>query len=285
MKIDIKRCEILCDKGSGTYNEDIVGVCEKGAWLLDGATGLNNKNLISKESDAKWYVSWWNKYLQENIIKNKSLKEIVLQGLENIKIEYLSKLDGMKIEPIDTPSASIIIIKLHNDKLEYFLLGDCTLFLDNLNENLIIKDERVCKFDEEVFKKMSKLNKRDNFSIVEKKNILLPIIIKNRLKKNCENGYWILEFNKEAVEKSIHGYVDIENEVKIMMSSDGFSCAWDRYNIFEENKMIEIGHNKGIEYIKGEIRKLEKEDSKGITFPRFKESDDSSCVYLHVTKK
>ncbi len=285
MEIDIKEFELLCDKGSGIYNEDMVGLCKKGAWVLDGATGLNNKNLISKESDAKWYVSWWNKYLQENIDKDKSLKEIVLEGLEKIKKEYLLKLNGLKIENLDLPSASVVIIKFYTDKLEYILLGDCTLLLNKLNEDIIIKDERVCKLDEKVFSKMENLNKRCNLTIFEKKNILLPLIIENRLKKNSDKGYWILEFNKEAVEKSIHGYIDVEGEVRIMMSSDGFSCAWDRYNIFKENEMIEVGKNKGIGYINNKIRKLEKEDYNGIIFPRFKESDDSSCVYLHITKK
>lgn len=285
MEIDIKEFELLCDKGSGIYNEDMVGLCKKGAWVLDGATGLNNKNLISKESDAKWYVSWWNKYLQENIDKDKSLKEIVLEGLEKIKKEYLLKLNGLKIENLDLPSASVVIIKFYTDKLEYILLGDCTLLLNKLNEDIIIKDERVCKLDEKVFSKMENLNKRCNLTIFEKKNILLPLIIENRLKKNSDKGYWILEFNKEAVEKSIHGYIDVEGEVRIMMSSDGFSCAWDRYNIFKENEMIQVGKNKGIGYINNKIRKLEKEDYNGIIFPRFKESDDSSCVYLHITKK
>lgn len=285
MEIDIKEFELLCDKGSGIYNEDMVGLCKKGAWVLDGATGLNNKNLISKESDAKWYVSWWNKYLQENIDKDKSLKEIVLEGLEKIKKEYLLKLNGLKIENLDLPSASVVIIKFYTDKLEYILLGDCTLLLNKLNEDIIIKDERVCKLDEKVFSKMENLNKRCNLTIFEKKNILLPLIIENRLKKNSDKGYWILEFNKEAIEKSIHGYIDVEGEVRIMMSSDGFSCAWDRYNIFKENEMIEVGKNKGIGYINNKIRKLEKEDYNGIIFPRFKESDDSSCVYLHITKK
>lgn len=284
MEIDIKAFKLLCDKGSGIYNEDMVGICDEGAWVLDGATGLNNKNLISKESDAKWYVSWWNKYLENNISKNKSLKEIVLEGLDDIKLEYLLKLNGIKFKELDTPSASAVILKFHKDKLEYFILGDCTLFLNKLNENIVIKDERVCKFDEEVFARMDKLNRSENLTIIEKKNILIPLIIENRLKKNSEQGYWILEFNKDAVEKSIHGYISIENEVKIMMSSDGFSCAWDKYNIFEIDKIIEIGQYRGINYIRDTIRKLEKEDNKGIIFPRFKESDDSSCVYLHVTK-
>lgn len=285
MEIDIKEFELLCDKGSGTYNEDIVGLCKKGAWVLDGATGLNNKNLISKESDAKWYVSWWNKYLKENIGKDNSLKEIVLEGLEKIKKEYLLKLNELKVENLDLPSASAVIIKFYEDKLEYLLLGDCTLFLNKLNENIIIKDERVCKFDEKVFSKMENLNKRGNLTILEKNSILLPLIIENRLKKNNNKGYWILEFNKEAVEKSIHGYMDVDDEVKIMMSSDGFSCAWDRYNIFKDSEMIKIGQHNGIEYIKNKIRKLEKEDNNGMIFPRFKESDDSSCVYLHIRKK
>ncbi len=285
MEIDIKGYELLCDKGSGKYNEDVVGVCRDGAWLLDGATGLNNKNLISKESDAKWYVSWWNKYLYENIGKNKSLQEIVIEGLDNIEKEYLLKLNNIEIEELDTPSASVIIIKFYKEKLEYFLLGDCTLLFNDLHQNTTIKDERVCKFDDEVYEMMEKLNKREKLNIVEKKNILLPIIIKNRLKKNKEDGYWILEFDKEAVEKSMHGYINVENEIKIMMASDGFSCAWDRYNIFSENEIIEIGQSKGIEYIKDKVRKMENKDKEGIIFPRFKKSDDSSCVYLNITKK
>lgn len=285
MKIDIKEYKLLCEKGSGNYNEDVVGICKKGAWVLDGATGLNNKNLISEESDAKWYVSWWNKYLSENLNKNKPLKEIVLNGLENIKREYLLKLNGLEIQELDTPSASVVIIKFHKSKLEYFLLGDCTLIFKDLNKNLLIKDERVCKFDDDIFRKMDNLNKIEKLTIDEKKKILLPFIIENRLKKNSEEGYWILEFNKEAVEKAVHGFIDIENEAKIIMSSDGFSCAWDRYNIFNKNEIIEIGQYKGIEYIKNETRKLEDKDKKGLIFPRFKKSDDSSCVYLHIIKR
>ena len=285
MKIDIKEYKLLCEKGSGNYNEDVVGICKKGAWVLDGATGLNNKNLISEESDAKWYVSWWNKYLSENLNKNKPLKEIVLNGLENIKKEYLLKLNGLEIQELDTPSASVVIIKFHKSKLEYFLLGDCTLIFKDLNKDILVKDERVCKFDNDIFKKMNNLNKIDSLTIDEKKKILLPFIIENRLKKNSEEGYWILEFNEEAVEKAVHGFINIENEAKIIMSSDGFSCAWDRYNIFNKNEIIEIGQYKGIEYIKNETRKLEDKDKKGLIFPRFKKSDDSSCVYLHIIKR
>lgn len=285
MKIDIKDYKLLCHKGSGEYNEDIVRVCKYGAWILDGSTGLNKKNLISKESDAKWYVSWWDKYLYENINKDKSLKTIVCEGIENIKQEYLSTLAGIRLEKLDMPSASVAIVKFYKDKVEYFLLGDCTIVINDINENIILKDDGVCKFDNMIFEKMKKLNKNKSLSVKDKKDILLPYIIENRLKKNSEEGYWILEFDELAVEKSMHDYISINDELKLIISSDGFSCAYDRYNIFSVENIIQIVEENGIEYVNDKVRKLEHEDKNGLIFPRFKESDDSSCAYLHITKK
>ena len=285
MKIDIKDYKLLCHKGSGEYNEDIVRVCKYGAWILDGSTGLNKKNLISKESDAKWYVSWWDKYLYENINKDKSLKTIVCEGIENIKQEYLSTLAGIRLEKLDMPSASVAIVKFYKDKVEYFLLGDCTIVINDTNENIILKDDGVCKFDNMIFQKMKKLNNNESLSVKDKKDILLPYIIENRLKKNSEEGYWILEFDELAVEKSMHDYISINDELKLIISSDGFSCAYDRYNIFSVENIIQIVEENGIEYVNDKVRKLEHEDKNGLIFPRFKESDDSSCAYLHITKK
>ena len=286
MKIDIKDYKLLCHKGSGEYNEDIVRVCKYGAWILDGSTGLNKKNLISKESDAKWYVSWWDKYLYENINKDKSLKTIVCEGIENIKQEYLSTLAGIRLEKLDMPSASVAIVKFYKDKVEYFLLGDCTIVINDTNENIILKDDGVCKFDNMIFEKMKKLNNNNkSLSVKDKKDILLPYIIENRLKKNSEEGYWILEFDELTVEKSMHDYISINDELKLIISSDGFSCAYDRYNIFSVENIIQIVEENGIEYVNDKVRKLEHEDKNGLIFPRFKESDDSSCAYLHITKK
>ena len=286
MKIDIKDYKLLCHKGSGEYNEDIVRVCKYGAWILDGSTGLNKKNLISKESDAKWYVSWWDKYLYENINKDKSLKTIVCEGIENIKQEYLSTLAGIRLEKLDMPSASVAIVKFYKDKVEYFLLGDCTIVINDTNENIILKDDGVCKFDNMIFEKMKKLNNNNkSLSVKDKKDILLPYIIENRIKKNSEEGYWILEFDELAVEKSMHDYISINDELKLIISSDGFSCAYDRYNIFSVENIIQIVEENGIEYVNDKVRKLEHEDKNGLIFPRFKESDDSSCAYLHITKK
>ena len=55
-----------------------------------------------------------------------------------------------------------------------------------------------------------------------------------------------------------------------MLTSDGFSCAYDRYGIFNKEEMLNIAKEKGIDYIYNKIRNIENEDDMSIKFPRFK---------------
>lgn len=284
MGLKISDYKLLCNKGSGDFNEDIIGLSPYGAWVLDGATGLNNKNLVSTESDAKWYVNWWNSYLHENMKREDSLKEIIKDGIEEITEEYNKLIGDNKIEAIDFPSCSCSILKFYEDKIEYLLLGDCTLLLDHNETVKILKDETICGLDKKVFDFMEEIKDSTNLTLNEKKAKVMPIIIENRLKKNTVGGYWALEFSKDAVDNCVSGFIYLEDEMKIMMTSDGFSCGYDRYKIFDKDEMMKVAQVKGIDYIYRKVRKLEKDDEMAIEFPRFKIYDDSSCVYLDFYK-
>ena len=167
MGIKIKNSEFICEKGSGKFNEDVVGVTPFGAWLLDGATGLNGKNLVSKESDAKWYVNWWNQYLYKNLSKDEPLKEIIKDGIDKVAKEYREKVGNIKIDKLDTPSCSSVIIKYHEEKVEYCILGDCTVIFSRGKDIDLIKDDTVSKLDDKVY---SAMNNVCHKSFKDKKN-------------------------------------------------------------------------------------------------------------------
>lgn len=282
MGIVIRESKLLCCKGSGEFNEDVAGISRYGAWVLDGATGLNNKKIVSDESDAKWYVDWWNNYLSQNIDKDFSLKDILYNGIDIVTREYKNTVGNTKVDKLDIPSCSIVIIKYYKDKLEYLVLGDCTLLTKVNNNYNCIKDESVCRLDEVVFNSIKNIENINELSLLDKKNKVLPVIIENRLKKNTKEGYWILEFNKDAVDNAIHGFIDVKDEISIVLTSDGFSCAFDRYNLVNKKDVFSIVQNEGIDHIYNKIRNLEREDLNGIVYPRFKVSDDSTCVYLNL---
>ena len=135
-----------------------------------------------------------------------------------------------------------------------------------------------------VYDAMDNLENSKDMTLDEKKAKVMPIIINNRLKKNTIGGYWSLEFSTEAIDNCLSGFIDIKDNTQIMLTSDGFSCACDRYGIFNKEDMLNIASEKGIDYIYSKIRNLENEDNMSIKFSRFKISDDSSCVYLDIYK-
>jgi serine/threonine protein phosphatase PrpC len=284
MGLIIKNYCLFCNQGSSEYNEDVVGITPSGAWVLDGATGLNGRNLVSENSDARWYVQWWNEFLYKNISNSTTLKRIIEKGIEEINIEYKKRLSGVTVDKLDLPSSSIAIVKFHEDKIEYLMLGDCSLFMRN-DENRIIKDNTVCEFDNLVFDKMIDIVKTSNKPFKEVRDRVQDIIISNRLKKNTEGGYWILDFDKDAIPNSLHGYLDIKENSSFMLASDGFTCACERYSIFREEEILEIAEKYGIEHIYSLIRKFEEEDSNAMKIPRFKIKDDSSCVYFNLDRE
>ncbi|GAA0106104.1 hypothetical protein UT300013_27280 [Paraclostridium sordellii] len=281
--MEMKVCDTLCYKGSAKYNEDIIGVNPFGAWVLDGATGLNNKNLVSKKSDANWYVNWWNNYLHQNISKKSTLKEIMMDGIEKIKNEYYKVVDKNKIEKIDTPSSSISAVKFYDDKLEYFLLGDCALHFKIKDNIKIIKDRSLCYLDKLVYDQMEALPNLDKLSYEDIKTKVMSTIICNRLKKNTKEGYWILDFDKCAINNALNGFIEIEEDIKLMLISDGFSCISDRYNEIDELDLLNEVEKSGVGIIYEKLREIEKNDYSTIKFPRFKISDDSSCIYLDIS--
>ncbi|MCR1955787.1 hypothetical protein NSA24_13370 [Clostridioides mangenotii] len=281
MGLIIKDYSLLCNQGSSDHNEDVVGITPAGAWVLDGATGLNGKNFVSTNSDARWYVQWWNQYLYQNISNDTTLKCIMQKGIEKISADYRKRLNGTNVEKLDLPSSSIAILKFHNDKIEYLMLGDCSLFVKN-GISQLIKDKTVCEFDNLVFDKMIEIIKTSNKPFEEVRDEVQNIIVSNRLKKNIDGGYWILDFDKKSIEKSLHGYLNINENSSIMLASDGFTCACERYGLFTEEEILEVAEKHGIEYIYNLVRKFEDEDSNAMKIPRFKIKDDSSCVYFNL---
>lgn len=121
-----------------------------------------------------------------------------------------------------------------------------------------------------------------NLSHEEIKEQVMDIIISNRLKKNTSDGYWILEFEEEAVDNSIYGNINIDKNINIMLSSDGFSCISDRYKLIKEEKLIKEVKKHGVGNIYSKLRKFEEDEFSVNKYPRFKVKDDSSCIYLDI---
>lgn len=261
-------------------NEDIAYAENNYGWVIDGATGLNKTNLTGSKGDVYWFVNEWNNYLKDNILdKSKDIKEIVSKGMDFIGNKF-NKISSLKYpDKVDLPAASIAIIRINNNKVEYFLLGDCTLIVENNNgKSSIIKQTLLDKLDNIAKAEMNKLMLNEGISFIEARQRINPLLIKHRLLKNTPEGYWTLGFDRNAVENSLYGYLDLEECKKALLMSDGFSAIFDNYKYIEADNLISIIEKQGLHQVYKTIRLIENEDADVVKFPRFKKSDDSSAV-------
>jgi hypothetical protein len=281
----ILRNDIISHAGN-PVNEDIATIHNNSAWVMDGATGLYNKNLVDKDSDAKWFVDEWNEYLFGNIENwNKSLKEIIKKGISIIKNKYYNLVDENTIEPLAFPSSGIALVRWYDNKLEYLVLGDCT-FMYKDKQGLVksFKDYKLEQLDGEVISHINKLINGENISLLEARQKSMDMLIKNRLLKNTSEGYWILGFNESAADNCITGTIDLfeENEYEILLTTDGFYALIDKYKYTNESDIYKLLKDNTLNDLYQKIREIECSDESGIKYPRLKKSDDASAVYLRV---
>ncbi|MGL5380696.1 hypothetical protein [Clostridium sp.] len=271
----------LSDRGN-KVNEDIFNITEKAAWVLDGATGLTGSNISGFKSDASWYVDKWNEYLKKNINDNKSLKEIIRFGISIIKEEYRAFSGFDSLQDVEYPCAAISLIRLVDEnKIEYFVLGDCTLLFKNDIEELEIYDRKLEQLEEKIIDKIICEKNKNSISLLDAKKLCLEDIKNTRLLKNKVNGYWILELDEEAVNYALTGTVDISKDLSVCIMSDGFSQYYDTLNISKNSKeFMELLKEKPIEELLEELRRVQENDGECNKYPRLKKGDDSTIVYL-----
>lgn len=272
--------------GSSMINEDVANLNKHGAWILDGATGLNGKNLIDEDSDAKWYVKQWDEYVNKNFHRTDiDLKRIVKEGINVVKDKYYKRVKNKSVKSLDLPSSSIVLTRWIKDTLEYFILGDCTLIIENNNKLNVIKDDSVTKLDNKVFQAMDEIMKKEGKTLPEAKKEVNNLIVRNRLLKNTNEGYWILGFDAEAVDRGLYGKIPFNSDTKLLMASDGFSAITDRYNYIDMENLIHEAQNKGLDNLCRKLREIEEEDSSGNKYPRFKKNDDASAIYIELMNR
>lgn len=268
-----------------SFNEDIAYVTESSAWILDGSSGLTDQVFTNSASDGHWFVLKWNEYLQTAITDyTKNLKDIVIEGVDKIKNQYFKALTKPNLDPISFPSSSIVIVRIKEISLEYFILGDCTLVVEQVGAPYkTIIDNRIEVFDNKAIKEIQKLQKVKQVSFDEARTKTLPLLRKHRSLKNKRDGYWILEFDKNAVEYAIYKEEKLRGETYLLLMSDGFAQLSTTFNQTKDvGGLISLAKRTNLSHLYEKITSFTEKDEECLLFPRLKRLDDASAILLQI---
>ncbi|WP_291652919.1 protein phosphatase 2C domain-containing protein [Clostridium sp.] len=281
----MKNIKFLSKQGnSAKPNEDKITVLDNAAWVLDGATGLTGKRITEKETDALWYVEELDEYLRKYINNSDDIKEIIKNAVKEVKEKY-SKYDGFNdLGEIDYPCAALALVRFNSKELEYYVIGDCTLIYSPKGELIKeVTNKRLIALEEEILEKMCEVSKVNNISVLDARRFCNDEVISVRKLKNKSNGYWILEFNEDAVDKGLYNKVSMNDEISICITSDGFSQFYDTFNLTKDyEEFINLVKESNIYDIFNVLYEEQEKDSVCNNYPRLKKRDDTSIVYFEV---
>ena len=260
-----------------TINEDAIGFSDSFAFVIDGATGLNNNNIMHEDSDAKWFSSSLAKKLSERLSNTSFSISTILNG---IMIELAEEWKG---NPKDYPSASIAIFRENSNTLEYFGLADCdaSVILTS-GKSISWEDSRVKQLDESVLASMVNYCMEHKCSMNEAHTACMNLLRKNRKLKNTEGGYWILDPSGIGITHARTANIPLKECSSLFLCSDGFSqlVGFGEYNSIHD---LHISTQRnGIMNLKERLFELQENDTSLIKLPRFKFRDDISAFIADI---
>ena len=271
--------DLVCIKGR-EWNEDYAYANDEFYFVIDGATSLTTQKFSKEATDAKWFAKNLCKFLKTALLdKSKNLTQILKLAIIKLKQDYLALSKNNVV--IDMPSAAICVCRKNNNKLEYFVLGDCGFLIKTPQYIKDITTTDIAKLDKRDIDTMIQLSKQTNISILEARKKIADQVLAKRLSKNTPNGYYIISDDPNACDHAVCGEIDIEDNTQIVLYSDGFSQIWDtvyKYSISKVFDLLNSGYK--LKQIVKDLRTIQQLDKDCNDYPRFKKSDDSSAIYV-----
>lgn len=289
----IKKINIVSYAGN-KYNEDRAFMVHKdkssnvryAAWVIDGETGLS-KDKKTKLNGA-WFADKWDQYLTNHILNFKlTIQEILLEGMMDIEEDYLNELGNHELSDVEKPTIQIALIRWHEQVLEYYILGNCQLWIRDYKSIKVIADPKLSKFNNKIIEKVKSLINK-GYTLEQANELAYDMIFERNSKCNKKNGYWLLSFNRIAIYHGVSGSLKYNNDydfLELLLSTDGFHSVCDKYKIMNEMNVFSYIRKKSLEELCKSIRKTENRDSQCKTYARMQKSDDASAAYIMMERE
>ncbi|MBE5756500.1 MAG: hypothetical protein E7342_01745 [Clostridiales bacterium] len=254
-------------KKSHTFNEDKFFVSKNLFGVIDGATNLSFKGYKYK-SEASILAD----FLKKEILKVKK------SFTENTLVDLSKKAVSLNLTSF--PSCGISIVKIENNKLKLFSLGDLDIIYKlKTGEVFNFKKYDLINLDKIALEELKNVAIKRGFSIKNSLPFITDTLKKHRALKNKKGGYDVFEPLEKPSFAVYTVELPLESVESFIICSDGFSSSLTTFNIlssyeefFKTNPMNVVN----------EIKKRAEEDKDFNLYPRFKKIDDITIVKVDL---
>jgi hypothetical protein len=251
-------------------NEDWFHAGEDLVAVLDGATARTDTGCLHG-------VTWYARRLGENVVEvardlSTPLPTALAYAISRVAEEHRGTCD---LEHPGTPSAAIGLVRFHPASLEYLVLGDVSLVVDQGGRLSVVTDDRVSRTA------AAERVEADRYPIgsPSKTAALLAMKHTELAARNVPGGYWIAEADPTAAQHALIGAAQVNDRTRLAVLSDGAARAVT-LGLLAWTGAVNLLCSEGPAGLIARVRQAEAEDPDGTRWRRNKRSDDATAVYV-----
>ena len=283
----MKLVSVLTDAG-GTHSEDAFGYIERdgeieAAWVLDGVTGINARNILPAATDAVWCVERVQLHLHEIAATALALPEILKQLTDRLIGDWEAATKNLQVPlDYDLPACCLLIVQKSQIGWQALRLGDSFLLStsDKLH-NHPAPPSNLAALEDQLKTKARQRRSAGSIDISELLAEFRPQMLANRKSRNQSGSYSVLEPTLRSL--AMPQYISLGQPTEILLCTDGFYRCVDHYGMHTDQSLMSTCKTQiETEDLLHAMRQIEQDDRDCNTFPRFKPKDDATVCALAI---
>ncbi|SIQ52957.1 Protein phosphatase 2C [Rhizobium sp. RU35A] len=270
----------------GRPNEDRFGANRTAAFVLDGATGLGDRQFMtSHDTDAAWIADYATRRMAVELTPEVEVADV----LRAISADARTLFDATAGEQprYAWPAAALAGLRVTERGLEFFGLGDSVVYLlhdDGRAETLTALPQAFEREQAAARAHLSRLGGIGAAGALVHDPQTLQDLRASRARQNTPEGWvWSLGLVPEAADHLALQTIPLSGGATAVICSDGLADLVSLYKTTDAANLVRRAATAGLGSLIAELRHLEREvDPDGLQYPRFKQSDDTTAMLVRV---
>jgi Protein phosphatase 2C len=177
-----------------------------------------------------------------------------------------------------SPSATVAILREQPDTIEYLVLGDTTVLLEERSGIRAVTDDRL----EQVATAQHGAMHQHATGSADHDRSFAELVTEQRRHRNHPDGFWVASTDPAAAQHALADTTPRDGLRRAAVLSDGATRLVDRFGLLDWASFLDILAEQGPDVIIQRVRAAECSDPDGRRWPRGKRHDDASAAFCHL---
>jgi hypothetical protein len=260
-----------------TLNEDFIAATAGSVVVVDGASVPPELGTGCAHGTA-----WFARRLGTQLLglltsqPDRNPADNLAQAITDVAALHADTCD---LEHPGTPSATVAILREQADAMDYLVLGDTTVLLEQPAGIRVITDDRL----ENVASMQHDAMHQQATGSADHARSFAELVTEQRRHRNHPDGFWVASTDPAAAQHALVDTVARDGLHRAAVLSDGATRLVDRFGLLDWPSFLTVLARQGPDAIIQQVREAEHSDPDGQRWPRGKRHDDASAAFCRLT--